>query len=505
MSAMKASELVRKHVEIANGYNTVYMWGCFGMPVTEAIIQEKSRQYPKWYTEERQAAFRKLIGKGYFGFDCVNLTKGILWGWSGNRNAAYGGAKYAANGVPDVSADGMIAKCRYVSATGWNDLIPGEGLWMTGHWGVYIGDGLAVECTPVWENGVQITAVGNIGTKPGYNTRTWKKHGKLPWVDYDEDEGQSAGSGAKPSGSASAVKYSSYRGGTFTEIPFSCIDRIEHIKMESASGETTSSAAIRAKWNGRCPDIVINAELFNYGKYTPASGVKHKGTLEYQGWQPFIGFSGFRTPIREERESVSSDDAVGGYPALVLGGRKSFTVPKGLEGNRYRTAMGLKGETLGILVTQSLVTLDTVADKFVSEGYDFAINLDGGASSSYVLPNSMWARSNKLRGFVAIWLKNGTGNYLSKRQTVTKPSAGTSGKAEAWTQTDKTAAKGVKMRVTASSLNLRAYATTSSAIRATLRSGETVTWYGYQTQSWYYVRTDKGKEGYVSKAYVTRV
>ena len=63
-------------------------------------------------------------------------------------------------------------------------MVPGEGLWGPGHWGLYIGDGLAVECTPAWKNGVQITAVGNIGTKAGYNTRTWTKHGRLPYVDY---------------------------------------------------------------------------------------------------------------------------------------------------------------------------------------------------------------------------------------------------------------------------------------------------------------------------------
>lgn len=31
---------------------------------------------------------------------------------------------------------------------------------------------------------MQITAVGNLGQISGYNTRIWKKHGRLPWVDY---------------------------------------------------------------------------------------------------------------------------------------------------------------------------------------------------------------------------------------------------------------------------------------------------------------------------------
>ena len=118
--------------------------------------------------------------------------KGILWGWNGNKNAYYGGAKYASNGVPDVSADGMITKCYDVSTTNWDKMAIGEGLWMPGHWGVYIGNGLAVECTTAWDCCVQITAVGNIGSKSGYHTRRWTKHGKLPWIDYVESEDDKA-------------------------------------------------------------------------------------------------------------------------------------------------------------------------------------------------------------------------------------------------------------------------------------------------------------------------
>lgn len=181
-------ELAKKHEEVAKNYKTIYMWGCFGMPVTEQIIQEKTKQYPSWYNATRQRMYRDCIGKKVFGFDCVNLTKGILWGWNGDSTKYYGGAKYAVNGVPDVSADGMITKCKNVSSTNWDKMAIGEGLWMPGHWGLYIGNGLAVECTPAWKNGVQITAVGNIGSKAGYNTRTWQKHGKLPYVTYVTSE-----------------------------------------------------------------------------------------------------------------------------------------------------------------------------------------------------------------------------------------------------------------------------------------------------------------------------
>lgn len=70
---------------------------------------------------------------------------------------------------------------------GWTSSSQAKACGCPGHWGLYIGDGLAVECTPIWYNGVQITGVGNIGVKGGYNSRVWKKHGKLPWVDYDTE------------------------------------------------------------------------------------------------------------------------------------------------------------------------------------------------------------------------------------------------------------------------------------------------------------------------------
>ena len=59
-------------------------------------------------------------------------------------------------------------------------------VWMKGHIGVYIGDGLAVESTYRWKDGVQLTAVHNIGKIPGFNGRKWTSHGKLPYVTYED-------------------------------------------------------------------------------------------------------------------------------------------------------------------------------------------------------------------------------------------------------------------------------------------------------------------------------
>ena len=180
---MKSTDFVAKAKEIAAKYKTLYVMGCFGAPMNAV----NKKRYTNNNAYNKQPARTKMINAATadtFGFDCVCLLKGILWGWNGDVNAIYGGAKYGSNGVPDVSTEGMINLCSGVS-TNFSNIEPGEMLWLQGHAGIYIGNGLAVECTPAWKNKVQVTAVGNIGAKAGYNSRRWTKHGKLPWVTYN--------------------------------------------------------------------------------------------------------------------------------------------------------------------------------------------------------------------------------------------------------------------------------------------------------------------------------
>ena len=196
MSKMTAKVFVDKAVDIAKNYKTLYVMGCFGAPLTGSNVSRYCNNHSYNKNATRTAMIKAAANQSppVFGFDCVCLIKGILWGWDGDASRTYGGAGYAINGVPDIGADTMITKCTGVSTTGWDDMVIGEAVWMSGHIGIYIGDGLAVECSPKWENKVQITAVGNIGSKAGYNTRRWTKHGKLPYVDYT---GASTGGGSQ--------------------------------------------------------------------------------------------------------------------------------------------------------------------------------------------------------------------------------------------------------------------------------------------------------------------
>lgn len=179
-TVMNASEFVKKLKDIATNYKTLYVMGCFGAPMNKPNQQ----LYIDHHEYNRGADRKKKINaatNATFGFDCVCLIKGVLWGWSGNKSARYGGASYASNGVPDINADYMINVCKNIS-TNFDNIEIGEAVWKPGHIGVYIGNGLCVECTPIWDDGVQITACNK--PKSGYNTRVWNKHGKLPYIDY---------------------------------------------------------------------------------------------------------------------------------------------------------------------------------------------------------------------------------------------------------------------------------------------------------------------------------
>lgn len=212
---MKSKTFIEKLIDAAQNHKTLYVMGCFGAPMT-AANKTRYTQNHKYNRQTARTAMIKAASADTFGFDCVCLIKGILWGWSGDKSDVYGGASYASNGVPDIGADSMIKKCQNVSTGNWGSMTPGEALWVPGHIGVYIGDGLAVECSPAFENDVQITAIGNIGKKAGYNTRTWQKHGRLPYVDYS-DAGGSAPVVTPPASGGETV-YTVKKGDTLSAI-----------------------------------------------------------------------------------------------------------------------------------------------------------------------------------------------------------------------------------------------------------------------------------------------
>lgn len=172
---MKNSEFLKK-LKMAVNVNTMYVLGGFGLVLN---ANGKERAINSYEYNKNRAEMIKAANNNTFGFDCSGLIKGILWGFNAETSLPYGGAIYRSNNVPDINADSMVKLLinrDYDMSQG--AIAPGEMLYMTGHCGIYIGNGEVIECTPKWANCVQIRQLTD---------RKWLCHGKLPWVDYNEN------------------------------------------------------------------------------------------------------------------------------------------------------------------------------------------------------------------------------------------------------------------------------------------------------------------------------
>lgn len=175
-----AKELVAACLDVVGNYKTIYVLSCFGAPMN---AKNKAR-YAKADPQRAEAIYAAT--EDTFGFDCVCFIKALFWGWKGDASHVYGGAVYKSNGIPDIGADQLIQICTEVSAD-FSTIVPGELVWLPGHVGIYVGDGMAAEATYEPVSGVQLQCVLPMGVKEGMPATGWVKHGKLPWVSYEAE------------------------------------------------------------------------------------------------------------------------------------------------------------------------------------------------------------------------------------------------------------------------------------------------------------------------------
>ena len=282
---MKSKEFIAMLNKALNS-KTVYGLGMWGQPITETIIASKSKQYPDWYIEEKNAdRIRQYVGKDYFGFDCVCLIKAVLWGWNGNLKNKNGGANYGSNNVPDIGADTIITKCTNVS-TDFKDIIPGALVWVKGHVGVYVGNGEVIECTTSWHSKVQRSMLSNLGYK-GAKARKWTKWGKLPYVDYSDYVEEVKKEEPKPT---EPTTYTVDKGDTLsgigkkTNIKWQTIAKLNNIKfpyiirvgqvLKLSDKPTTSSSATAP--------TVAEPTTYTVAKHDTLSGIGKQTGIKWQ-------------------------------------------------------------------------------------------------------------------------------------------------------------------------------------------------------------------------------
>lgn len=177
---MTVDEFVKKIRDIADNYETYYVYGTWGWPATDS---NKNRAINA--RSENKADQKNILSLSpdTFMYDCSGLIKGPLWGWCGDPTRPYGGAGYACNGVPDSSD--LMQYCTEVS-TDFNNIVSGELLYMPGHVGVCVdgATGLVVECTTKWDHKVLYSYLQEKNPSAA-RKRHWDKHGKMTqWLDY---------------------------------------------------------------------------------------------------------------------------------------------------------------------------------------------------------------------------------------------------------------------------------------------------------------------------------
>jgi hypothetical protein len=146
--------------------NKPYWYGTFGNTASEELYTKKKKQYPKYYDRSKyNQGWTHQYGQRVH--DCIGLIKGYLW-----SDTTTSAPKY--NSAQDVSADGMLKKCKEKGAINTIPEIPGVLVFYTGHVGVYEGNGYVIEARG--------HNYGVVRTK--LKDRPWKNWGKCPWIDY---------------------------------------------------------------------------------------------------------------------------------------------------------------------------------------------------------------------------------------------------------------------------------------------------------------------------------
>ena len=145
-----------------------YWYGTFGNTASASLLKMKREQYPAYYDQTKY----KVLFTSQFGervHDCVGLIKGYLWSETPTSPPVY-------NAAQDVSANGMLGKCKERGKISTMPDIAGTLVFMKGHVGVYIGNGFVIEAKG-HDSGV---------VKTKLKGRGWTDWGFCPWIDYSD-------------------------------------------------------------------------------------------------------------------------------------------------------------------------------------------------------------------------------------------------------------------------------------------------------------------------------
>lgn len=155
-----------EHCKLALKEHWGYVYGTFGIPLTETMLQYKATTYPGYVKPYKAFIVDNYMGKRVV--DCVGLIKSYLW-WNKGEVSYDKTTDYSANGMYQKSIE-----------NGKIDTIPeiaGICVWKHGHIGVYVGNGLVIESHSTKSGVIQTPLLGK-GSTP------WTHWLKCPLIDY---------------------------------------------------------------------------------------------------------------------------------------------------------------------------------------------------------------------------------------------------------------------------------------------------------------------------------
>lgn len=182
-----------KYARAMCDYNAPYWFGVKGFICSEALYQEKKKQYPDQYPPKKWTYNSFAVQFGKKGMDCSGLPASYFMSPCIDANGictdplkpSVYNAKY------DLSANALINKCKEKGDISTMPEIEGLVLWKEGHVALYDGNGYCIEAKG--------HAYGTVRSK--VSERGFKMWGKHPDVEYISDPAPSPS--PAPSGSLS--------------------------------------------------------------------------------------------------------------------------------------------------------------------------------------------------------------------------------------------------------------------------------------------------------------
>lgn len=211
-----------------------------------------------------------------------------------------------------------------------------------------------------------------------------------------------------------------FKGGRIYTIPLSDIEYIGYFYGERGNEEIKSAKTRITALRGRSPDILMNAELFDFVTRKAASDVVSGGVNVRLTESYGMAFPENKTAVFSYKNNVNAPDYVGAYPTLVRNGKEETQSPAGITGRRGRTALGLCDNELCVVLIPDKTgsTLSELRKRLVSIGVKNAINLDGGGSTQFYAPDGNFFSGRRVRGFIGIWVRGGERRRVNVRTSL---------------------------------------------------------------------------------------